>query len=281
MGASVKIEARIVAQLKKYQSILGQAKQKDISESDTSSIVREMLCDVLGCHKFEDITGEHNIRGTFVDLAVQADGRMLFLVEVKAIGIPLKDQHVKQAIDYAANQGTEWVVLTNAAEWRVYKVQFSKPIDKILVCGFDLLTMTPKNQDVIECFGNLSREEFSKETMAEFFQRKEICSKFTFAAVLQTDAMIESLRKEIRRLSGIRIDPDVIRKIMSDEVIKRELIDSEDGKNSQSIVKKYLKAQAREKSRDADEDPAQDEAKQVLPPEAAAQAATPSAPGPS
>jgi hypothetical protein len=254
MGVSAKVEARIVTQLKKYQSVLDQAKQRDISESDTSSIVRDMLCDVLGYRKFDDITAEHNIRGTFVDLAIQCDGRIRFLVEVKAIGIPLKDQHVKQAIDYAANQGTEWVILTNGAVWRTYKFQISKPIEKIMVCEFDLLSMAAKNPDVIECCGNLSREEFSKETMSEFFQRKEICSKFTLAAVLQTDAMIEALRKEIRRLSGIRIDPDVIQKIISEDVIKRELIDSEEGKNAQGIIRKYLKAQAREKSRSSEVD---------------------------
>jgi len=37
-------------------------------------------------------------------------------------------------------------------------------------------------------------------------------------------------------------------------VIKRELIDSEEGKNAQGIIRKYLKAQAREKSRSSEVD---------------------------
>ncbi len=39
------------------------------------------------------------------------------------MGMELKDQHVKQAVDYAANQGVEWVGLTNVAIWRPYRVQ--------------------------------------------------------------------------------------------------------------------------------------------------------------
>ena len=254
MAASAKVAARIAAQLKRYQGILAQAKQRDISESDTSLIICDLLTDVLGYKKFDDITTEHNIRGTHVDLAVQADGKLQFLVEVKAIGIPLKDQHVKQVVDYAANQGTEWVVLTNGAVWRVYNIQFSQPIDKILICEIDLLAAGPKSPDVIECFGHLSREEFSKDSMTEFLQRKEITSKFALASVLLTDQMIEELRKEIRRLSGIRVDTDYLLETLSDEVIKRELIDSEDGKTAQATVKRYLRAQAREKNRPSSDD---------------------------
>jgi hypothetical protein len=40
-----------------------------------------------------------------VDLAVKIDDEIRFIIEVKAIGIDLKDAHVKQAIDYAANEG--------------------------------------------------------------------------------------------------------------------------------------------------------------------------------
>lgn len=249
MAVSAKVETRIAAQLKKYQPILEQAKQRDISESDTCLIICDFLSDVLGYKKFDHITTEHNIRGSFVDLAVQTDGTIRFLIEVKAIGIPLKDQHVKQVVDYASNQGTEWVVLTNGAVWRVYKIQFSQPIEKNLVCEFDLLSSGPKSPEVIECFGNLSREEFSKETMTEFFNQKEITSKFAIASVLLTEGMIEELRKEIRRLSGIRVDPEYLLETLSDEVIKRELIDSEEGKTAQATVKRYLRAQAREKNR--------------------------------
>ena len=67
-------------------------------------------------------------------MAVKVDENIRFLIEVKAVGIELKDIHIKQAIDYAANEGIEWVILTNGAVWRVYNVHFGQPIEKILVC---------------------------------------------------------------------------------------------------------------------------------------------------
>ena len=41
-------------------------------------------------------------------------------------------------MDYAANQGCDWVVLTNGTVWKVYKIAFSKPIEQLVV-QFDLL----------------------------------------------------------------------------------------------------------------------------------------------
>jgi hypothetical protein len=99
MATPKKALDRIAANLKRYQSILSAAKTRDVSESDTCVIVADMLADLLGYDKYAEVTTEFAIRGTFVDLAVKVDGQVRFLIEVKAIGVDLKDGHVKQAID--------------------------------------------------------------------------------------------------------------------------------------------------------------------------------------
>src|SRR3954452_11641999 len=104
---------RITAGLKRFQPILASAKSRDVNESDTVVIVGDMLQEVFGYDKYTEITSEHSIRGTFCDLAVKVDSALAALIEIKAIGLDLKDGHVKQIVDYAANQGVDWVVLTN------------------------------------------------------------------------------------------------------------------------------------------------------------------------
>ena len=123
-----KIADRINNGLKRFQPILTAAKSRDVGESDTVTIIVDMLAEIFGYDKYSEITSEHAIRGTYCDLATKIDGVLQMLVEVKAIGIDLKEQHVKQAVDYAANQGVDWVVLTNGIVWRIYKVTFAKPI---------------------------------------------------------------------------------------------------------------------------------------------------------
>ena len=242
MGLSARVSARISAQLKKYQGVLKAAQKRDISEADTVTIITDILADIFGYDKYKDISSEHTIRGTYVDLIVTVDEKKRFLIEAKAINIGLKDGHVKQAVDYAANEGISWVVLSNGAVWRLYNIKFSKPIDKILVFEIDLSTCDPKDDDVLCCLGNLSSEGYSKDSLADLLSEKQTSSKYTLTAILRSDAMIEALRKEIRRLSGLRLDPDYLSSMLEDEILKRELIDSEEGNNAVAYVKKLQRA---------------------------------------
>jgi hypothetical protein len=219
-----------------------------VGESDTALIISDMLSDIFGYSKYEHITTEHAIRGTYVDLAVVVGDELRFLVEVKAIGVQLKDGHVKQAIDYGANKGAEWVVLTNGVVWRVYKVIFAQPIDKTLICDIDLLAIPHKSPEVLETFGNLCREGYSKGSMTDLVQQKQITSKFAIASVLTGEVMVTALRKELRRLSpGLRVDPERLKATLADHVIKRELIDSEEAHAAQTAMKKLARALEREK----------------------------------
>ena len=253
MPVSTKVAERIARQLKRYKAILTHAQQRDVSEADTATIISDMLSDVFGYNKYEHVTMEHAIRGTFVDLAVEVDGDVRFLVEVKAIGVPLKDSHVKQAVDYGANKGTEWVVLTNGVSWRVYKIVFAQPIDKSLIFEMDILTLSAHSDDVLECLGNLSKEGFSKGSMGDLLQQKQGTSKFALASVLLSDPMVEALRRELRRLFGLRVDEKALRTTLSEQVIKRDLMDGEDAQAAQADLKRLMRAHAREKSKRAAE----------------------------
>ena len=185
--------------------------KKDSSEGDTVVIVTDMISDILGYDKYQNLSSEHAIRGTYVDLMVSVDNKPRFLVEVKAVGSDLKNSYIKQVVDYAANKGVDWVVLTNGVVWRIYKVVFAKPIDRVLVCELNALEANCKGPEAIECFGNLSLEAFSKDTLSDWFHEKQITSNFSIAALLLSDAMLDLLRLQVRRLSQIRLDIDDLR----------------------------------------------------------------------
>jgi phosphohistidine swiveling domain-containing protein len=252
MAISAKVSARISAQIKKYQGVLAHAKKRDVSESDTVVIITGILSDVLGYDKYKHITSESAIRGTFVDLAIVVENKTRFFIEVKAINTELKDNHVKQAVDYAANAGVDWVVLTNGLMWRVYKVQFTKPIDKFLACDIDVLNSSHKDEELVGCFGNLSREGFSKDSMGDFLLEKQITNKFSVASILMTPTIVEQVRREIRRLSGIRVEEEYIASLLADEIIKRELVEGEEAKAAQSSVRRMQRALDKERKKAAE-----------------------------
>lgn len=253
MPVTSKVASRISSELKRYQSILAAAKQRDIGESDTVVIIQDMLSDVLGYDKYQHVTTEHAIKGTYVDLAVKVDNEIRFLIEAKAIGLDLKEGHVKQAIDYGANQGIEWVVLTNGHVWRVYRIHFGQPIDKSMVIEIDTLSVKATSPEVIDCFGSLSKEGFSKGSMDELATTKQLTNKFTVAAVLMSEELVDELRKELRRLSpGLSVDNEYLTNLLGMEVIKRDLIDSDESKAAAKMVQKLQRSRQRKKEQGAD-----------------------------
>ena len=223
-----KIKERIIYGLKKYQKILESAKIRDFNESDTVIIVSDIMADVLGYDKYMDLTTEFAIRSTFCDLAVKIGDKVQFLVEVKAIGIDLKESHIKQAVDYAANKGIDWTILTNGQIWHVYKISFQKPIEHELVFDIDFLNVNPKDPNVIEKLFLISKEGIVKSAIEDFQRRQQATNRFTIAAVIQSDTVINVIRRELKRIfKGIKIDKEQLAEIIRNDVIKRDIIEDE------------------------------------------------------
>jgi hypothetical protein len=239
MSISAKATERMKVALKRFQPIIQAAKARDVNESDTVVIVTDVLEYIFGYDKYAEITSEYAIRGTYCDLAIKIDGKLVFLMEVKAIGLELKDQHVKQAIDYAANQGIEWVALTNGAEWRIYRVSFGKPINFDLVETFNLLTISLKDKATLETLALLSKEGLKKSKLEQHHSYKQILNRFTVGAILFSDPVVDSIRKELRKLSPeAKVTEDEIRDILKNEVIKREVLEGEKAALAQKQVSK-------------------------------------------
>jgi predicted type IV restriction endonuclease len=225
---SKRAEERVIAGLRRFQPILSSAKARDINESDTVVIVTDLLQEIFGYDKYSEITSEHMIRGTFCDLAVKLDGSLAFLIEVKAIGLELKEQHIKQAVDYAANQGCDWVALTNGTVWRVYKVTFAKPIEHELVVDLDLLTLNPRNRAHVEMVGLLAKEGWQKAQLGEYHSQQQALNRFTLAALVLSDPLLGVLRREIRRISPeVRVEEADIKVVLEADVLKREVLEGE------------------------------------------------------
>jgi hypothetical protein len=187
-----------------------------------------MLAEVFGYDKYSEITSEHAIRGTYCDLATKIDGQLSMLIEVKAIGLDLKDSHVKQAVDYAANQGTDWVALTNGVAWRVYKITFAKPIDQELVIEIDFLNLNHKSQKDLDSLFLFCKEGWIKSVLGEFHSQRQALSKFFLSAVILSEPILQVVRRELKRLSpDTRIEIDEIKAALIADVLKREVTEGD------------------------------------------------------
>ncbi len=240
---------RIAANLKKFQPVVQSAKQRDGNESDTVIIVTDMLSDLFGYEKYGEITSEIAIRGTYCDLATKLDGHVQCLIEVKAAGTELKDSHTKQAVDYAANQGVDWVVLTNGSQWKVYNVLFTKPVGQDLVLDLDILTLNAKHAEDIESLFLLTKEGFIKSALGDFSAQRQALNRFYIAATLLTDHVLDVIRRELRHVPpDVKIDTEQIKSVLTQEVLKRDVIEGDKADEARKKVNRamnrYLKAKA-------------------------------------
>lgn len=254
MKIAKKTQDRLGVGLKKYQRIVRQIAQRDVSEADTVTVIKDMLSEMFGYDKYEELTSEQQIRGTFCDLAIRVEGKVHYLAEVKSAGTSLSENHLRQAVNYGAHEGIEWIILTNSVEWRIFRIKFGQPIDWEEVCTFNITELSMRSQDDVEKLAMLCRESVSSDALDAFHKQAQIVNRFVIAEVLQSDQIISSVRREIRKLfEGIKVTDDQIRIILTNDVIKRDALDGDGPKAAKAMIKKALATQARRAAKQAAE----------------------------
>lgn len=248
-----KVADRIAAGIKRFQPILASAKSRDVGESDTVTIIVDMLAEIFGYDKYSEITSEHAIRGTYCDLATKIEGVLQMLIEVKAIGIELKEPHVKQAVDYAANQGVDWVVLTNGCTWRIYKVTFAKPISAEVVIEIDFNALNSKNSKDVESLYLFCKEGWIKSVLGEYHSQKQALSRYFIGAMLLTDSVLQVMRRELRRLfPDVKIEAEEIHSVLTSDVMKREVLEGEKADEARKKISRSINKAVKVKAAKSD-----------------------------
>lgn len=242
----VKVKDRIAAGLKRYQPILRNARDKDINESDTVTVLMDVLADIFGYDKYTEITSEYAIKHTYCDLAIKLDGTPRILIEVKAAGLDLKTQHIKQAVDYGSNSGVDWVVLTNSVFWKIYKIIYAKPIDTELVYEFDLTEMSAKKAGDLDQIYCLTREAMTKSSKVSYLEdyhiQKQLMNKFTIGQILLTEPVSTAVKKILRQMGADnKVSNEDIYDIIVNEVLKREILDGDKAVDAKKKVAKAMK----------------------------------------
>lgn len=248
MKITKKTEDRIKNNLAKFQKVLSIAKDRDLNESDTVSIITDMLSEVFGYEKYLEITSELAIRGTYCDLAIKLNDKIEYLIECKAVGIDLKDNHLRQAIGYGANKGIQWIILTNGIEWQVHKLKFEQPIQCELVAKFNIDSISVKNERDIQTLAIITKEGVEKSFREEMYEKIQCVNKYVVGQLLISEPVVSTIRREIKKLSdGINVDEAEVVSLLRDNIIRREILDetSDDVILASNKVAKFYKQAAK------------------------------------
>ena len=261
-----RVSDRFTRTVGKYQLILKNAKDRDVNEANTVFIIRDMLAEVFGYDEHLDMTSEFAIKGTYCDLAIKLDSSVEFLIEVKAIGLNLKDSHLRQAVDYGARNGVPWIILTNGMVWEVHKIRFEQPITYDLVCSFDFSVLDPKNPEHQERLFIICKEGLVKAAREEYHERVLTLNRFILGSLILSDEVLGVIRRELRKLSdGVLVEPEDISRVLSNEALKRDVVEGEEAAKAQARVKRFYCKSARKPRQKSTTDACQ-EAKPEAPP---------------
>lgn len=179
------------------------------------------------------------------------EGKIKFLIEVKAAGVGLNETHLRQIVNYGANQGIEWIVLTNAVEWRVYKITFGQPISHEEVTRFHLPDISPKREEDLQKLFLLAREGLTADAISSFHQQVQQFNRYTVAQIITSDTITTSIRKELRRIfPDLKIEVSQIQSLIINEVIKRDTLEDEQVKEAQQRIKKAIQKLNRNLNKD-------------------------------
>ncbi len=238
-GVPKKVRDRFNKTITKFQKVLKIAQDRDVNEADTVAIIQDILADVFGFQKYIEITSEYAIRNTYCDLAIKKEGKIQFLIEVKAVGLTLKENHLKQVVDYGANYGAQWVVLTNGIKWNLYRIKFEKPISSELVTSIDFLDLNSRRKEDQEKLFLISKEGLSKAAREAYYERVQNVNRFIISALITSEPILNILKRDLRKLSsGLKVEISEIEHILRNEVLKRDVIEGDDAQKSIQRIKK-------------------------------------------
>jgi predicted type IV restriction endonuclease len=200
---------RVAAGLKKLTKPTMMLKEKDAVEADTRHLVTDILCDVLGFDKYENLTAEFAVKGDFADYGVRIDKQLQAFIEVKRISQKLSASHLRQVESYALKEGVQWAILTNAQVWQAYHVMPVKgqQSEVTLVFEVDILDENVKTSLKTDLMFLLSIEGLSKGRLAEYLSAQNAVSPKTLKPILLSNDVLATVRKEIKRKTKHNIDP--------------------------------------------------------------------------
>jgi len=213
--ARQKLDKEVKKTILKARKWIEAIAQKDANEAETRKRVHD-ICETLMGYRFEHISYEFEIptagESVRCDLAIQIDreesSKPDFLVEVKKVNMDLMPKHIGQAARYSIDIGCEWVLLTNAKEWRLYHISFGKPPQTKLVDSWNLITDEPAilgDKFAIICYKNVKRGG-----LARLWEKSNVLTPQNILKIILSEQSLKSIRRELKRATEVAVSPEEI-----------------------------------------------------------------------
>lgn len=214
---------RVKAAIRKMSRPMADLAQRDANEGDTRLLVTDFLCEALGYDKYADLTTEYLVKGEFADYGVRIDKQLVAFIEVKRISTKLSTRHLRQVEMYAVNEGVEWIILTNGADWQVYHLTGGLPVVVDLAFETHLLGDEPLAKKA-EMLYFLTKESLKRRQIDELWKARRATSPDSLARVILSESVVTQIRRELRKATGHAVEDSEISRLLRETVIRPEAL---------------------------------------------------------
>lgn len=222
---------KIISQeLKKFQIHIQNlvSKGKVATEEDARILINDILSDVLGFDKYNDLKTEFKDKNGRLDYVVKlSEGpnarkkdKHDFIIEAKSTAVELKEDHVNQTLSYCLSMSVDYFVLTNLKEWQLYRVINTKNKtgaeliwDVNLLNGSDIDTMA-------EEMYVFSKYAYIENTWDQVSDLSKATDSGEIMAIICSDKFAKMICRQLREIHEVKISEDKIIDILSKEIFK-------------------------------------------------------------
>lgn len=240
--APAKFRKPMVANIKKYVTLVQNlvAKGKSSTEEDARIVINDILGDVLGYDKYNDLKTEFKDRNGRLDYVVKlSEGpnckkkdKYDFVIEAKAACIDLKEDHINQALTYCLTANIDYFILTNAKLWHLYKVCKSKSKNDASLIWEVNLNAGEDFEVLIDEMYVLSKHAYIDDKWEFISEHSKATDTGDIMAVIYSDKFLKSICKTLKDIHEVKVVEDVVRDILTDKIFK------DTNKMNKSLLKK-------------------------------------------
>lgn len=202
-------QQKLLNSLKVYRKEFLDSGLKELDESGTRLMINRFLSDALGYKQIEEIKTEYMIKGTYADYVIQVNSTRHFLVEVKALSFELSEKHLRQTINYGANEGIEYALLTNGRNFEFYRIIFEQPISSRLIFSLDLSDIAGL-KNATSYLQHLHKDSVVKNYFKPLWNKCEATDPYNIAGIICSDIVIGVIKKVIRNKYGEKCNDEAI-----------------------------------------------------------------------
>lgn len=204
---------QLTQKLKHYKRKYLRKQFMELDESATRIMTNALLTEVLGYKELEEIKTEYRIKSEYADYVIQVNRKKHFVVEVKSIQLDLNEKHLRQSTSYAANEGIDWIILTNGKQVELYKVIFAKPISTRKVFSFDLAVEADLKK-VADFLIFLTKKSVAKNELYEFWKRFEALEPNQLSKNLYAAEVVRFLKRILKNKTKLNFkEEDILESI--------------------------------------------------------------------